>query len=133
MAVQPARHIGIGIERPFAEVYEFLAEPANFPQWASGLGDGFEPAGGRDWRARKPMGPMTLRFSPHNDHGVLDHSVIPDDGEPMHNPMRLLANGDGCELVFTLYRRPGMSEDEFARDAAWVSRDLAKLKALLAG
>lgn len=72
-------------------------------------------------------------LQPHNDHGVLDHSVIPDDGEPMHNPMRLLANGDGCELVFTLYRRPSMSEDEFARDAAWVSRDLAKLKALLAG
>lgn len=131
MAVQPARHIGVAIERPFAEVYEFLAEPANFPQWASGLGHSFEPAGGPDWRAQTPMGPMTLRFSPRNEHGVLDHSVIPDNGAPMRNPLRLLANGDGCELVFTLYRRAGMTEEEYERDAAWVAHDLAGLKALL--
>lgn len=133
MAVQPARHIGIAIERPFAEAYEFLAEPANFPQWASGLGHSFEPAGGLDWRAETPMGPMTLRFSARNQHGVLDHSVMPDNGAPMHNPMRLLANGDGCELVFTLYRRAAVSEEEFERDAAWVASDLEKLKALLEG
>ncbi len=131
MTVQPARHIGIGIECPFAETYEFLAEPENFPKWASGLGHSFEPAGGLDWRAQTPMGPMTLRFSPRNEHGVLDHSVIPDGGAPMHNPMRLLANGEGCELVFTLYRRGGVTEEEYERDAAWVAHDLAGLKALL--
>jgi hypothetical protein len=131
MTIQPARHIGIGIERPFAEAYEFLAAPANFPQWASGLGHSFEPAGGLDWRAQTPMGPMMLRFSARNEHGVLDHSVIPESGAPMLNPMRLLANGEGCELVFTLYRRNGVTDEEYERDAAWVAHDLAGLKALL--
>lgn len=131
MAIQPARHIGIGIECPFAEAYALLAESANFPQWASGLGHSFKPAGGPDWRAQTPMGPMTLRFSARNAHGVLDHSVIPENGAPMPNPMRLLANGEGCELVFTLYRRSGVTEEDYERDAAWVARDLAGLKALL--
>jgi hypothetical protein len=49
----------------------------------------------------------------------------------MHNPMRVVANGDGAEVVFTLFQRDGMSDDEMARDAAMVSRDLAALKALL--
>ena len=60
-------------------------------------------------------------------------SVIPEHGPAMHNPMRVVANGDGAELVFTLFQRDGMSDDEMARDAAMVSRDLATLKALLEG
>jgi len=43
--------------------------------------------------------------------------------------MRVFPNND--ELVFTLYRRPDMSDQEFAEDAKSVERDLAKLKALL--
>ena len=42
----------------------------------------------------------------------------------MPNPMRLLANGERCELVFTLYRRSGVTEEDYERDAAWVARDL---------
>jgi hypothetical protein len=35
--------------------------------------------------------------------------------------------------VFTLFQRDGMSDDEMARDAAMVTRDLTALKALLEG
>ena len=45
--------------------------------------------------------------------------------------MRIVANGTGCEVTFTLFRQPGMSAEQFAADAEWVSRDLAALKALL--
>jgi hypothetical protein len=47
--------------------------------------------------------------------------------------MRVLANGDGAEVVFSLFQRPGMSDEEFARDADWVARDLQILKACLEG
>jgi hypothetical protein len=49
----------------------------------------------------------------------------------VYNPMRVFPNNDGSELVFTLYRRPDMSDQEFAQDAMWVERELAKLKTLL--
>jgi hypothetical protein len=45
--------------------------------------------------------------------------------------MRVFPNNDGSELVFTLYRRPDMSDQEFAADAKAVEKDLAKLKTLL--
>ena len=45
--------------------------------------------------------------------------------------MRVFPNNDGSELVFTLYRRPDVSDQEFAEDAKSVEKDLAKSNALL--
>jgi len=131
MRIDPARHIGVSIARAFDEVHAFLSEPANFPLWAEGLGAGFVPLGGTDWQVETPMGAMRVRFTPPNPQGVLDHTLYPAEGEAMANPMRVMPNGAGAEVVFTLFRRPGMSEEQFAADADWVARDLARLKALL--
>jgi uncharacterized protein YndB with AHSA1/START domain len=131
MPLQRVRHISVGIARPPDEVYAFLADPENFPKWASGLGHSFRHVGGMEWLAETPTGAMRVRFSERNRYGVLDHAVVPDNGEPMHNPMRVIANRDGSEVVFTLFQRPGMSDEEFGRDAEWVTRDLNALKALL--
>lgn len=133
MSVQTARHIGMSIHRPIEEVYGFLAEPRNFPKWAEGLGHSFKHVEGMTWLAETPMGPMRILFSEPNPYGVLDHAVIPESGAAMHNPMRAVANGSGSEVVFTLFKRPEMSEDDFARDADWVTSDLKRLKALLEG
>lgn len=131
MATHRARHIGIGVARPAEEVYAFLADPLNFPRWAEGLGHSFVHVEGMTWRAETPIGPMRILFSEPNQHGVLDHAVIPDQGTAMHNPMRVVPNGDGAEVVFTLFQRDGMSDDEMAADAGMIARDLAALKALL--
>jgi hypothetical protein len=45
--------------------------------------------------------------------------------------MCVVPNNDGSELAFTLYRRPDVSDQEFAEDAKAVDKDLAKLKTLL--
>lgn len=131
MTLHSTQYVSIAIARPLDEVYAFLADPENFPQWASGLGKGFKHLSGMDWSVETPMGPMTVCFSERNAYGVLDHSLIPKEGAVMHNPMRVIANGDGSEVVFTLFRRLGMTDEDFARDAAWISKDLAKLKRLL--
>lgn len=45
--------------------------------------------------------------------------------------MRLIPNGSGCELLFTLFRMEEMSEKQFQEDAETVLRDLRSLKAIL--
>jgi hypothetical protein len=45
--------------------------------------------------------------------------------------MRLIGNGSGCQLLFTLFREPSMSDAQFASDAGFVQRDLNGLKRLL--
>jgi hypothetical protein len=52
-------------------------------------------------------------------------------GESFFNPMRVVANGQGSELLFTLFRHPPMTEAEFDEDAKVVLCDLEKLKAII--
>jgi hypothetical protein len=76
-------------------------------------------------------GAIQVRFTPRNDHGVLDHHVTLANGIAVHVPMRVVANGSGSEVIFTLFRTPGMSDEDLARDIEWVTKDLGTLKALL--
>src|SRR5262249_62238442 len=77
------------------------------------------------------MGRVGFAFVPHNEFAVLDHEVTLPSGEVFYNPMRVVPDGEACEVVFTLRRQPGMSDEEFERDAAAVAADLAALKRIL--
>jgi len=126
-----SRHISIGIDRPTAEVYDFTADPLNLPQWAAGLAGARLERDGEQWSTESPMGRVTITFAPRNDFGVLDHEVTLPTGETVYNPLRVISDGDGCEVVFTLRQRPAMTDEELARDADTVTKDLAALKSLL--
>lgn len=136
MTTPPAsRHISTRINRPWSEVYAFLAAPENFPHWASGLGELRQQADG-SWLTQTPGGPMQVRFTPRNDFGIVDHHVLPppnssSQGEPVYVPMRVIETHGGAEVVLTLFRLPGMTDEKFEADAEWVEKDLAKLKQLL--
>jgi hypothetical protein len=74
---------------------------------------------------------MNLRFVNNNDLGVLDHYVTSAPGVEVYVPMRVLPNGSGSEVLFTLFQLPGMSDEKYAEDAGLVTRDLEKLKGVL--
>lgn len=126
-----SRHISTRIDLPATEVYDFAADPMNLPRWAAGLAGTQVERDGERWVTDSPMGRIFFMFTPRNDLGVLDHAVTLPSGETVRNPMRVIPDGDGCEVVFTLRRRPGMTEEEYAADAEAVERDLASLKILL--
>jgi hypothetical protein len=123
-------HVSVSVRRSPREVYAFASNGANLPRWASGLGNAIERSG-EDWIAEGPLGRVTIRFAPANDLGVLDHDVTLPSGETVHNAMRVVPNGGGSEVTFTLFRLPGVSEAKFAEDKGWVERDLNTLKSLL--
>ncbi|HRA88003.1 MAG TPA: hypothetical protein PK992_08035 [Planctomycetaceae bacterium] len=72
-----------------------------------------------------------IRFVPANEFGVLDHVVTLSDGKSILNQMRVVANGDGCEIMFTLFQLPDMDDQQFVKDAEMVEADLQTLKAVL--
>jgi uncharacterized membrane protein len=126
----PSQHISISINRPAVQVYEFAANPQNLPQWAAGLSGSIQNIDG-DWIAESPMGRVKVKYADQNQYGVLDHEVTLPSGATVYNPMRVFPNNDGSEVVFTLYQRPDMSEQQFAEDAQAVASDLQQLKRLL--
>lgn len=130
MPTMPTRIVHVSIDRDWREVYEFAAMPENMPLWASGLADGLA-RDGDSWIARGPLGCARVKFAAENEFGVIDHVVTMGSGLSVHNALRVVPNGDGAEVIFTLLRLPGMSEVEFAADEAHVRKDLEALKALL--
>jgi len=123
-------HLSTYIERPAAEVYAYVVNPANLPNWATGLSGSIEQRDGR-WFAESPMGDIEVRFVPENPYFVVDHEVRLSDGTTFNNPMRVIADGTGCEVVFTLRRRVDQSDDDYEADATAIRTDLATLKRLL--
>ena len=124
------KHLSVRIDRTAAEAYGFLSQPENFPRWASGMGGSLRRQGA-DWLVDTPEGTATVRFSEQNSYGVLDHQVNLPRRVPIYVPLRVVANGDACDLVLTLFRQPDMSDEKFAADAEWVMRDLNAAKRLL--
>ena len=124
--------ISVSIQRPYAEVYDFLTDPLNFVRWAAVPDSIMEPLGGDEWLVEIPRGKSIMRFSPRNPYGVLDYSVRPLAGGPeTTTPVRLLANEEGAELVLFWFRRAGVDDVQFTSEVDWIASDLERLKSLL--
>lgn len=132
MTTFTSRHVVETIERSPADVYAFVSEPGNLPAWASGLSVSIDLVDGV-WVAESDLGRITVEFVPDNPYGVLDHIVTLPDGSQVTNPLRVVPNGDGSDVVFSLIQLPPADLDAFEADAAAVTRDLARLKVLLEG
>ena len=107
-----SRHVSVSIKSSPDRVYEFVSNPSNLPKWAAGLSGSIEEIEG-DLIAESPMGLVKIKFASDNTFGILDHYVMLPSGEIIYNPMRVFQNENGSELVFTLYQRPGMSDQNF--------------------
>jgi hypothetical protein len=125
-----SRHISEWVDCAADVVYDYASDPAHLPEWAHGLGNAVERVGD-EWFVATGMGRVGFAFVPRNELGVLDHRVTLPSGETFYNPMRVVPDRDGCEVVFTLRREAGMSDDDFERDAATVKADLVTLRQLL--
>jgi hypothetical protein len=120
---ETSRHLSVWVEAPPEAVYALASDPAELPRWAAGLAD---PA----------LADAEVEFVERNAFGVLDHVVRLPSGEVVYNPMRVIPAGPGvprCEVVFTLRRRPELTDEQFEADAAAVIADLETLRGLIRG
>ena len=125
-----SQHLSVHIRRSVDAVYDYASDPANLPNWAEGLSVGIELVDG-DWVSISPMGRVVVEMAERNRLGVLDHWVTTPEGDVFYNPVRVIEADGGAEIIFTLRRQPGMSDDAFEADAIAVVTDLATLKEIL--
>lgn len=124
--------ISIQIDYPYSLAYPYLADPRHYAEWAAVDPSQFYPLENGDWYAETRFGGIRhIRFTPHNNFGILDHAVFAP-GEPLlWTPMRVMPNDGGTELLFTFYQRPGMDEAQFLSAIEWITTDFLTLKSLL--
>lgn len=123
-----SRTVSISIARPPEAVYDFAADPMNLPRWSFLV---TVERRGDAWIVTSADGAVSIRFVERNSLGVLDHVVTVAPGVEVYVPMRVVPNGDGSEVLFTLFQLESMDDEAFDRDTRTVQRDLAKLKTLL--
>jgi len=124
-------HVGTSIHRSADVVYAYVTDPTKLSCWAAGLAASPLRREDGEWVADSALGRVVVAFVAPNDMGVADHDVTLPSGETITNPMRVVPNGDGCDVVFSVRRRPEMSDADFAADAGAVSRDLAVLRSIM--
>jgi len=126
----PVKNISISINKPVNEVYEFASNPENFPIWVEFI-KSMTKQTKNNWLAETDLGNIEIEFVPKNEFGIIDHLVTLLDSSTVNNPMRVIENGKGSELVFTLFWMPNRTEEEFNQDAKLVENDLKKIKRIL--
>lgn len=126
----PVKTISISINKSAGKVYEFASNPANFPIWVAFI-KSMKKETENVWLAETDLGNIKIQFVPKNEFGIIDHLVTLPDGSTVNNPMRVIENGKGSELVFTLFWMPNRTEEEFNQDAKMVEKDLTKIKTVL--
>jgi hypothetical protein len=125
----PVRNISVSINNAAKDVYQFASDPENFPRWVQFVKSIARQ--GDSWIAETDLGTIKIKFTPHNEFGIIDNQVKLANGNTIYNPMRAIANNKGCEFIFTLFWQPGQSETEFNEDANAVTKDLHKLKEIM--
>ncbi|CAM5539548.1 hypothetical protein AB0F92_23205 [Kitasatospora aureofaciens] len=121
----------VSIRRPVAEVFAFLADPANWPAWAVVNVKAVEPTDDPDWwLMTTPRGPARLRIRGNAELGILDHDYVEDQAS-WQAPARVVANGTGAEFVITFFQPPTFTDAFFDEQIALVDTELATLKRIL--
>jgi hypothetical protein len=133
MPIFQTKTLTISIDAPFTKVATDLADPATHPEWAKEF---FSGAAKRtesgEVHVSVPMMGGVVRFKIEADtkRGVLDLFLAPegvDFGAPL--PVRLIKNGDGVDVLWTLTRVPGTPDSAWEHGLASMEKELLALKA----
>ena len=125
-----SKTISLFIDTPSSRVYLYTLNPENLPYWVPSFCKSVQFIND-EWVVQSPLGRVVFQFAPLNNFGVLDHTVTLSSGTRLINPMRVIPNGEGSEILFTLFQHDGMSDQQFHEDAELVLTDLQSLRQLL--
>lgn len=120
------------IDAPPDVVAADLADPTTHPEWATEFYAGpVEATSEGDFTATVPRmgGPVRLRVDADPKLGVIDLYLAPEGapfGPPL--PIRVVPNGDGADVLFTLARFPGITDEDWEGGIDSMQRELAGLK-----
>ena len=122
--------LSISINRDPKIVYEFVCNPENLPIWASMAFRSIKRVNG-DWIVETLQGPAKISIGKKNRFGVLDHFVKTSAGKERSVLMRVVQNGEGSEVIFTLFQTADMSDEMFVQDFKMVEQRSESPKSIM--
>ena len=133
MSVLETTTLSVTIDAPFKDVTADLADPTTHPEWATEFFAGPVEARGDEGElvAEVPMMGGRVRFAvaADVDAGTVDLYLAPVGvpfGPPL--PVRVIPNGDGVDVLWTLTRYPGTPEAAWEAGVESMRRELDRLR-----
>ena len=120
------------IDAPLQAVATDLADPMSHPEWATEFFAG-EPASisPNEVEVGVPRlgGPCRMKIDADIDRGIVDVYLAPA-GTPYQDPLpvRLIRNGTGVDVLWTLGRPPGLPDIAWSEGIASMARELDNLR-----
>jgi hypothetical protein len=111
-------------------VYDFVSNLENLPRWASSTFPTIKEDNG-EWVVDTQNGRNKVMITERNNFGILDHHVKLTSGVEVYVPMRVVKNGDGSEVMLTVFQAPEMTDEGYVKDIQTVEKDLNQLKTLI--
>jgi ketosteroid isomerase-like protein len=102
----------VDIQAPFERVFGFLANPMNWPQYAVVNLRSASPGENGWFKMITKFGEGEIRVSPIKELGLCDHEWR-DPQAHWTVPARIVANGDGVTVMYTLFQPPVMTDQQF--------------------
>ena len=120
----------VDIEASTEKVYDFLADPMNWPKYAVVNLRSVAPGQNGWFKAVTKFGQGEIKVNGRKELGILDH-VWKDPQASWTVYARVVPNGEGATVMMTLFQPPVMTGAQF--DAAMKEMDveMAKLKEIL--
>ena len=122
----------VTIECDATKVFDYVADPANLPVWATGFARGVRREQ-KGWIVDTPQGEVGIRVETDPDLGVVDFHISPAPGAENVVRSRVVPNGTGADYVFTQLQFEGMPDEVFEGQSKALSAELELLKSLLEG
>jgi cold-inducible RNA-binding protein len=108
-------------------IFAFIADSENLSSWFSSFCRSLRRENG-SLLVESPRGAVPVRFV-RNDHSlVLDIVVQPAEGIELTHAIRLLSNGEGAEMVWTLVKPLGLLDSVFHEQLRWAGSALNALR-----
>jgi hypothetical protein len=111
-------------------VYDFVSNLENLPRWASNTFPSIKEVNG-EWVVDTSQGQNKVMLAERNNFGILDHYVKLTSGVEVYVPMRVVKNGDGSEIMLTVFQTPEMTDERYVEDIKTVEKDLNHLKTII--
>lgn len=113
------------------QVYEYVSDAQNLPQWATGFAKTVRADGAGRWKVQTPQGEVGLRVTAAPNQGVVDFWIEPAPGIRALAASRVVGYGGVTEFMFTQFQPPGMPDALFQSQVEAARTELDGLKNLL--
>ena len=108
-----ARTVTTILEAPKAEVFAYLSQVENLPDWASEFARELKYEDGKA-KVVNGLGEFYFSIDAHDETGVIDMYAGPSEDELGLFPTRVVAMpGGGSAYSFTMFQAPGMPDELF--------------------